>query len=120
MNEDTARAKGYTFQGCYSFIREDCEKRLAELKAKGYKCVIATVPADKLSRSPRSGYAVMAEEKYFIDRSIEELEKRITSAEYSKKVALAIYEKALRDIDEAVAKDQSNLTALKAKLEETK
>lgn len=99
MNESTARAKGYEFQGCYSREREECVTRAKGLKEEGYNVIVATVPADRHARSPQSGYCVMIEKRYFTDRKIKEIETRMSGYEARKAAALAAYEKTLKELE---------------------
>ncbi|MHA1410895.1 MAG: hypothetical protein ACTSQY_11405 [Candidatus Odinarchaeia archaeon] len=80
MNERQAIEKGYSFTGVYKNNKEDVKARKVEFKS--YKTVIVPVKANPYSRGQKTGitgYSLYAEQKYFVDQRIKELEKEVDS-----------------------------------------
>ncbi len=91
-----AHERGFEFTGNYVNKYEDESRRVAqnayqkELKNKGYKAI--KVQED-------GGVAIYAEARYFIDRHICDLEKRVAGYQARCEIAKKNYEAALAEID---------------------
>jgi len=114
MKIKEAEEKGYSFTGSYERSRERLTEAIKEIKRKGYKCSIVTEPDSKLSRgSIGTGYSIYAEEKYFTDEEINDLNERLSNIEARKIKALKVYEEKVKEIDEEEEAMKSRLQELK-------
>jgi hypothetical protein len=100
MNERQARANGMEFTGSYERNRADLAFTVKDLKKRGYKASIVTVPDSPLSRGTiGTGYAIYAEHQYFVDKDIRMLELKLSHIEGRKVTALEKYKAELLAID---------------------
>ena len=114
MTEQIARQNGYSFTGHYKRSKDEVQPRLQELKKKGYKAVICTVPDSPLSRGTIGrGYSIFAEERYFVDQQIEDTKKKLDAIDSRKQGALRRYNEEIAKIDN----EQEELKELLNKLQ---
>ena len=114
MNEKTAKEKGYEFTGIYSFNKGEVMPRLAAIKAKGYKAVVAFVPGDPLSRCHRSGgYSVMVEPRMLLDETAKSYRDAVNSqAAAAASIMKAAIDKANAEIAELTARNEHRVAWL--------
>lgn len=108
MREKQAEEKGYRYTGSYERSKEKIKEELKEYKEQGYKAVIVEVPDSKLSRGYGGmGYSIYAEQKYFIDREVKDINSRLSNIDSRKQNALDEYNKRIAEIEN----DKINLEA---------
>jgi len=113
MNEKQAQQKGYRFTGDYERDKESLKERANEYKKQGYKVVICAVPDSPLSRGVVGvGYSIYAEEKYFIDKEVKELETRLNEIDDRKQLALNEYNNKISLIDKNKERMEERLKSL--------
>lgn len=104
MTKEQAQAKGLVFTGIYERNKETAQTKLEEIRAKGYKAYLVTVPDSPYSRAAiigkiiGKGWSVYAEIKYANDLHAADLKARIAKhpailetlkTEYEKNIAQA-------------------------------
>lgn len=108
MTEQKAREQGFEYLGVSDLSIRDRERfdiARKELKAQGYKTVIVNERVSQYSRSG-AGIAyrsIYVEHKYFVDRAIGDIKKRLASVDAKKANALQRYNEELVKIDEEAA-----------------
>ena len=107
MTERQAAQMNYGFTGAYSRDKAEMQQEVRDLKAKGYKAVVCTVPDSPYSRGCiGTGYSVYAERLFFVDKSIAHQNGVISRSDARRAHEKEEYEKELAKIDaqEAEAK----------------
>lgn len=113
MNKKQAESKGYRFTGVYESDKEKVIARRDELKQKGYKAIVVTVPPNKLSRGFHGdGYSLYAEQRYFNDEEIVTLKQRLSQIGDRKARALKSYQADIALIEDDEQRWQNELTKL--------
>ena len=113
MREKQAEQKGYRFTGSYERDKDTIKERAKEYKKEGYKIIICEVLDSPLSRGPRgTGYSVYAEPKYFIDKEIQEINRKLSQIDNRKQDALDEYNKKLAEIDKEKEEMEERLKEL--------
>lgn len=113
MKEHQAEQKGYRFTGDYERSKETIKERCEEYKKEGYKVIICEVPDSPLSKGGVGvGYSIHAEPKYFINREIKDINKRLSFINKRKEDALNEYNRKLAEINYDKEKMEDRLREL--------
>ncbi len=110
MNERQAEQEGYQFTGHYSHDRNEQKANAKKIREEtGYSAIVVNTPTSKLSRgSHEMGYSVYAEKKYFLKKSLDSYQQRLSAIPTRMADAEIAYQEALSKIriDEQNCKDQ--------------
>lgn len=108
MNEKRAQQEGLSFTGIYvrSYESDKAKERAKEIRKQGYKAVMVQVDG---------GVSVYAEEKYFIDKQMREIKKRLAAVDRQKEYAKEKYEQELQKIEDNRLRMEKMLAELEQK-----
>lgn len=107
MDERRAEQQGLRFMGAYSRDVEEMKERAAGLRQQGFRAVVVT------SRGNRStGYSVYTEERYFKMRELQDMPRRILTAEMDVVAA----RKKVQELEDKVRDLQRQHQALAAEM----
>lgn len=118
MNKAQAKQQGLQFHGTYERNKELLKPRAAELRKRGYRAVIVTIPRDKYSRGHGGpGYSIYVDESYFNDQRIVHLQDDIGRYEIRRRKIESDYAQAIVELNQQwdrQAKELQQLLATKA------